>query len=143
MSHRRTRIARKPIIADRTRCIGKDGFSFFPNRFRRDGFFASLGTDELLLYFFLVLAGDRNGLSFYHYDSICTLLRIPLERYVHARDELISRDLIAFDGTRFQALSLPVEVRARERPALRTEEEMEANDAATIRLALQRTFQID
>jgi hypothetical protein len=52
------------------------GFSFIPHRFLTDGFLSALDSDQLLLYFFLVLAGDRNGLSFYSCDSICGLLKI-------------------------------------------------------------------
>ena len=66
-----------------------------------------LGPDELLLYLFLVLTADRNGLSFYGYDKICSLLEMDLDRYVEARCGLIGQDLIAFDGTLFQVLSLP------------------------------------
>jgi len=84
------------------------GFSFIPHRFLTGGFWGSLGPDELLLYFFLVMAGDRNGLSFYSYDKICTLLQMRLDQYIQARDELIDEDLIAFDGTIYQVLSLPV-----------------------------------
>jgi hypothetical protein len=86
----------------------KGGFSFIPHRFLTGGFWNSLSPDELLLYFFLVLAGDRNGLSFYSYDKICTLLKMQLDRYIQARDGLLEKDLIAFDGTLYQVLSLPV-----------------------------------
>ncbi len=70
------------------------GFSFIPHRFLTDGFFASLNPDELLLYFFLVLTGDRSGLSFYSYDKICTLLQMSLDQYLHARDSLIENNLV-------------------------------------------------
>ena len=30
----------------------------------------------IALYFFLVLVSDRNGLSFYSYDAICSLLQM-------------------------------------------------------------------
>lgn len=83
------------------------GFSFIPHRFLTEGFFLALDSDQLLLYFFLVLAGDRNGLSFYSYDSICNLLKMSLDQYLKARDALIDNDLIAFDGTIFQVLDLP------------------------------------
>lgn len=85
----------------------RGGFSFIPHRFLTDGFFSALNPDPLLLYFFLVLAGDRNGLSFYSYDSICSLLHMSVNRYVDARNVLIENDLIAFDGTLFQVLELP------------------------------------
>jgi hypothetical protein len=83
------------------------GFSFIPHRFLTGGFVSALLPGELLLYFFLVLAGDKNGLSYYSYDTICSLLRMPLEAYLQARDALIGYDLLAFDGTIFQVLELP------------------------------------
>jgi hypothetical protein len=85
----------------------RGGFSFIPHRFLTQGFFSALNADPLLLYFFLVLAADRNGLSFYSYDSICALLHMSVDRYVDARNALIEKDLIAFDGTIFQVLELP------------------------------------
>ena len=83
------------------------GFSFIPHRFVLDGFLAALGQKELLLYLFLVLVSDRNGLSFYSYDTICTLLEISLDEYIASRNSLMDKDLIAFDGTLFQVLDLP------------------------------------
>lgn len=129
-------INRPPLVPERVRSIGGRGFAFVPNRFLLDGFFAALDSDELRLYFLLVLAGDRNGVSFYHYDSLCSLLQIRVERYLRARNDLIEKDLIAFDGTRFQVLELPVEPPAVPRP-LRTAEELEADDPATVRLLLE------
>jgi hypothetical protein len=38
------------------------------------GFFAQLSHLERSLYFFIVLAADRNGVSFYAHDRICTEL---------------------------------------------------------------------
>jgi len=83
------------------------GFSFIPHRFLTDGFLSSLSQKELLLYLFLILVSDRYGLSYYSYDSICSLLQITLDQYIKARDVLMDRDLIAFDGTVFQVLDLP------------------------------------
>jgi hypothetical protein len=107
-------IKKKILIADRIRKID-GGFSFIPHRFLTGGFLASIKTHEILLYFFLVFCGDRNGLSFYSYDKICTMLQMSLEQYIFARDSLIKKDLIAFDGTIFQVLSLPRQ--AVEKPA--------------------------
>ena len=63
---------------DRIRKIN-GSFAFIEHRFLRDGFFASLDHHELLLYLFLIIVGDRNGVSFYGYDKICTLLRTSLD----------------------------------------------------------------
>ncbi len=99
-------IKKKILKPNRLRRI-EDGFSFIPHRFLTDGFLASLNQKELLLYFFLVLASDRYGLSFYAYDAICSRLRLSVDDYIEARDGLILKDLIAFDGSLFQVLDLP------------------------------------
>ena len=99
-------IKKKVLNPNRIRRID-GGFSFIPHRFLADGFLASLSQKELLLYLFLILASDRNGLSFYSYDAICTLLQLNLDQYVEARNDLMDKDLIAFDGTLFQVLDLP------------------------------------
>ena len=99
-------IRKKILNPDRIRQI-EGGFGFIPHRFLTDGFLAALGQHELLLYLFLILAADRYGLSFYSYNSICSLLGLTVDQYMKARDGLIKKDLIAFDGTIFQVLSLP------------------------------------
>jgi hypothetical protein len=99
-------IQKKVLNPQRVRQIN-GGFSFIPHRFVLDGFLAALGQKELLLYLFLVVVSDRNGLSFYSYDSICTLLELNLDEYITSRDSLIKKDLIAFNGTLFQVLELP------------------------------------
>lgn len=99
-------IKKKILKADRVRRIN-GGFSFIPHRFVSDGFLSSLSQEELLLYLFLILVSDRHGLSFYAYDSICSLLQITADQYIDARNALVKRDLIAFDGAIFQVLDLP------------------------------------
>lgn len=100
-------ITKRVLNPDRIRKVGK-GFSFIPHRFLTGGFLAALEPTEILLYMFLVLAADRYGLSFYSYDAICNLLKFSLDQYIQARNGLIEKDLIAFDGTLFQVLELPV-----------------------------------
>ena len=99
-------ITKKVLNPNRIRRID-GGFSFIPHCFLTDGFLSSLIQKEILLYFFLILASDRYGLSFYSYDVICPYLEFSMDDYVEARDGLIEKDLIAFDGTLFQVLDLP------------------------------------
>jgi hypothetical protein len=106
-------IRKRILNAGRIRRID-GGFSFIPHRFLTDGFLSALNQKQQLLYFFLVLAADRNGLSFYSYDSICNLLKMSLDQYIKARDGLIETDLIDFDGTIFQVLELPAVPPAKE-----------------------------
>jgi hypothetical protein len=123
---------RTPPRPDRIRRI-TGGFAFVPNQFLHQGFFASLSHAERSLYFFLVLASDRNGVSFYAYDRICDALEITLEDYLLVRNSLIDKDLIAFDGSRFQVLSLPPVPVAPPRPPLVSQDDFEDHDPATIR----------
>jgi hypothetical protein len=99
-------ITKKILNPDRIRRID-GGFSFIPHRFLTNGFLEDLSPPELLLYIFLVLAADRYGISFYSDDRICSLLQLSVEQYIEARNGLIQKDLIAFDGTLFQVLALP------------------------------------
>jgi len=132
MKGKQSHVLRSPVVAERVRSID-GGFSFIPHRFLQGGFFASLEEGELLLYFLLVLAGDRFGVSFYGVDTLCELLRIEITEYVNARNGLIEKDLIAFDGRRFQVLSLPSRPKAYAPGPLCTREDFEGNDPATIR----------
>ncbi len=131
---RTTRFTRPPICPDRVRRIGGDGkgFAFLPNRFLHGGFFASLSQGECSLYLFLVLAGDRDGVSFYAYDRICSALEITLDEYIELRNGLIAKDLVAFDGTCFQVLSLPTKPVVQVRPPLAAPDDFERDDPATV-----------
>jgi hypothetical protein len=137
------KISRQPIFKERVRSINGQGFSFFPHRFLRDGFFVSLSSSELAFYFLLVLAGDRNGISYYHYDSLCSMLQIPVETYIEARNGLIAKDLIGFDGTRFQVLSLPKKPVLNPPEPLKTKQGFEDEDPATIRTVIKRSLGIE
>jgi hypothetical protein len=129
---------RVPLVPDRVRRIAGQGFGFIPHRFLGDGFLSSLDRDELALYIFLVLAANRHGVSFYGYDAICELLHMPAECYIEARNRLIGKDLIAFDGTRFQVLSLPDQPRLPPpRRPLESADDFEDRDPATIRALIR------
>jgi hypothetical protein len=130
---------RQPIRPDRVRSIRR-GFAAFPNRFLHEGFFASLSHEERSLYFFFVLAGDRNGVSYYAYDRICSTLEITPDRFVEARNALIELDLLATDGTRFQVLSLPAQPISRTRAALASRDDFERDDPATIRQLIRASL---
>ena len=99
-------ISKTLILPERKRVLAPP-FAWIDRRFLFDGFLTALSPRENLLYFFLVLVADRNGVSFYSYDKICTMLKIDVDTYVQARDGLIRKQLVAFDGQRFQVLALP------------------------------------
>jgi hypothetical protein len=129
---------KRPVIADRVRRID-GGFSFIPHRFLGDGFFATLTQSELLIYFLLVLVGDRQGLSYYSQDRLCTLLRLTLDEFLIARNGLIEKSLIAFDGFLFQVLSLP-DTPTPGPGALTSRQDLENNDPLTIRQLIDQSL---
>lgn len=131
---------RNALLPQRVRTIN-GSFAFIEHRFLRHGFWASLGHHELLLYFFLVMVADRQGLSFYSYDKICSLLTIGVDEYILARDGLINKDLVAFDGTFFQVLSLPAEP-VRHTRLLRDQEDMRREDPATIHQLIRQGMEM-
>jgi hypothetical protein len=120
-----------PLYPDRIRQI-RGSFAFIEHRLLRDGFWEGLNHYELLLYLFLVIVGDRRGMSYYSYDKICILLKIYVDDYIAARNSLIEKDLIAFDGKLFQVLSLPDKVVKVSHPPIKNQAEMEKHDPATI-----------
>ncbi len=125
-------IEKTPLCPQRLRKI-TGSFAFIEHRFLRDGFFESLTHHELLLYLFLILVADRKGLSYYSYDKICTLLRLSVDEYLWARNALIHKGLIAFDGSLYQVLSLPQSPHAQTASPLKTPEDTAERDPATIR----------
>jgi len=125
-------IRKHPLIAHRLRRL-QGGFAAIEHRFLRDGFWAALDHHELLLYIFLVLVADRQGMSYYSYDKICSLICVSLDEYIVARDGLIDKDLIAFDGRLFQVLSLPAVPKCPGRAPLLCRQDMCRDDPATVR----------
>lgn len=99
-------ISKEPINRQRIRKIS-GSFSWIDHRIISNGFLAAMSRNEILLYFFLILVGDKNGISFYSYDKICNLLKIEADDYIQARNLLIKRSLVAFDNGCFQVLELP------------------------------------
>jgi hypothetical protein len=134
-------ITKTPLSPDGVRKIA-GSFAFIEHRFLRRGFFSVLTHHELLVYLFLVLVADRNGLSYYSYDKMCTLLRMDLDDYIIARDGLIEKDLIAFNGHLFQVLSLP-DLVPRDPESLKGKQDMQTHDPDTIHQIISKSIGVD
>src|SRR5262249_40690649 len=131
-----------PLCPERIRKI-TGSFAFIEHRFLRDGFWSSLSQHELLLYVFFVLVADRNGLSYYSFDKICSLLQLSLDDYLLARNALLKKDLIAFAGPLFQALSLPPTPVPQSADPLHSAQQMAQADPATIRQIIRNSLGAD
>jgi len=130
-------IEKTPLVSHRIRTIN-GSFAWISHRFLRQGFWGSLSHHELLVYLFLVIVGDRQGISYYSFDKICSLVAISPDEYIVARDGLIDKDLLSFDGHLFQVLSLPEQIMSTPRSPLMTKEDMQREDPATIHQIIAR-----
>jgi hypothetical protein len=130
---------KKVLQPNRIRKIN-GSFAFIEHRFLRAGFFEALSHNELLLYLFLTLVANKDGISWYPYDKICAILKWILDEYLEARNGLISKNLIAFDGHVFQVLDLPDQPWEQESKLLKTDQDFEQNDPATIQNLIRMSW---
>jgi hypothetical protein len=98
----------RPLRGDRLRTLERP-FGWIPFRILTSGRLEQLGRGAKLLYFFLCLVADRDGVSFYGDVRLGRLLGLSWLELEAAREELCRHDLLAFDGRVYQLLSLPHE----------------------------------
>jgi len=84
----------------------REGFSWIDRRFVREGWIEKLGSEEILLYFFLVAVADKDGLSYYSDPRVCSLLKIAAPSLARARARLVDLGLLAYEAPLYQVLSL-------------------------------------
>ncbi|HVH71095.1 MAG TPA: hypothetical protein VNB49_08315 [Candidatus Dormibacteraeota bacterium] len=97
----------QPPRPDRRRSIS-GSFSWIDHRFLREGFDQGLTRLEKLLYFVLVAVSNQDGVSFYSDARLAELLDIRFPHELEAaRNELVTRDLIAYERGIYQVLHLP------------------------------------
>ena len=99
-------IPKRILVAQRLRKPPATGWSWLDRRFLREhGDY--LSREAVLLYLFLVAVADRHGLSFYSDHTLTSRLRLSPQVLEKARQELLDRDLIAYQLPLVQVLSLP------------------------------------
>jgi len=96
---------REVIRADRVRAV-PESFSWVDRQLLHGGYLERLTTEEIALYFFLVLVSGPEGTSYWGYPSIARLLKLSEDDLVHATAGLVKKGLIAFRYPTFQVLSL-------------------------------------
>lgn len=95
-----------PLRPERVRSLQKP-FAWLPFVFLTEGHLANLSDRAKLVYLLLLLAADRNGVSFYGDKRILSYFQLSPDELHLARSELIEKDLVAYDGHLYQVLSLP------------------------------------
>jgi len=95
-----------PLRPNRIRTVERP-FAWIPCRLLINGLFADMSDEAKLLYLFLCLAADRQGMSYYGDRRIQSYFQLKPDGIDNARKELIQKDLIAYDGRYYQVFSLP------------------------------------
>src|SRR5208282_6075889 len=99
-------IQKRILVGERLRRPPTTGWSWVDRRFLREhGDY--LSREAMLLYLFLAAVADRHGLSFYSDHTLSSRLRLAQPTLQQARQELLDRDLIAYQLPLVQVLSLP------------------------------------
>jgi hypothetical protein len=95
----------------------KGSFAWIDHRLVRNGFLEVMTHHDMVLYLFLVLVADKNGVSFYRKEKICQAVSLDYNQFEIAKDRLINMNLIAFES--YSMLSpngyyqiLPIETKA-------------------------------
>lgn len=78
-------------------------FAWIDHRLIRNGFLGVMTHEDILLYLFLVLVADKNGVSFYRKEKIGQAMSLDTRQLEIAKDRLIDLKLIAFES--YSALS--------------------------------------
>ena len=99
-------IEKRILVPQRLRRPPATGWSWIDRRFLREHG-DHLSREAILLYLFLAAVADKHGLSFYSDNTLSSRLRLPLPDLEKARQELLERDLIAYELPLVQVLSVP------------------------------------
>jgi len=95
----------------------ESSFAWIDHRLVRNGYLQVMTHDDMVLYLFLILVADRNGVSFYRKEKVCDAVSLDFSQFEIAKDRLVNMKLIAFES--YSVLSpngyyqvLPIESKA-------------------------------
>lgn len=87
-------------------------FGWIPMRFVADGIMKTLRTEEILLYVFLSIVSDRDGMSWYGDKRISELTGMTIVDIINARFVLEQKGFIAYKKPYYQVLKMPQQIGA-------------------------------
>ena len=92
-------VHRPPRFVPRPDCVRRitGSFAWLDHRLLREGHLERLTLEDVGVYVFLVLAADRQGVSYYNHEKVAQVLALSWEEFRDARERLVERDLIAFE----------------------------------------------
>lgn len=87
---------KKIPLPERIRKIN-GSFAWIDHSLLRAGFILTMSLEEIAVYLFLVIAADKDGISYYYLDNICKILGLSIQDFHKVRRSLIEKGLIAFE----------------------------------------------
>ena len=82
-------------------------FGWIPQRFVTDRIIKALCAEEILLYVFLSIVSDKNGMSFYGDKRICELTGLTNIDLINACFTLEKKGFITYKKPYYQILKMP------------------------------------
>ena len=76
----------------------KGSFAWIGHRLMRNGFIKVMTHQDIVLYLFLIIVADKNGVSFYRKEKICEAVSLDYSQFEIAKDRLVNMKLIAFES---------------------------------------------
>ncbi len=83
-------------------------FGWIPQRFVTGGIIKTLSMEGTILYIFLSIVSDEQGISFYGDKKICELVGMTDTELINVRLMLEKRGFIAYKKPYYQVLNLPI-----------------------------------
>lgn len=96
---------KQPLSLTQLRQVPKQ-FSWVDQRLVREHYIDRLSHPACALYLFLLTVADVQGLSYYAEPTLCRRLSMSKDTLRQARQELITRELLAYRRPLYQVLAL-------------------------------------
>ena len=96
---------KQPLSLTKLRTVPKQ-FSWVDQRLIREHYIDALSHQACALYLFLLTVADAQGLSYYSEPTLCRRLSMTQTTLRQARQELITRQLLAYRRPLYQVLAL-------------------------------------
>lgn len=96
---------KQPLSLSQLRKVPKQ-FSWVDQRLVREHYIDGLSHPACALYLFLLTVADAQGLSYYAEPTLCRRLSLSQATLQQARQELITRHLLAYRRPIYQVLAL-------------------------------------
>lgn len=128
-------IPKHPLCTTKLRRVPRQ-FSWVDQRLVREHYIDALSPPACALYLFLLTVADAQGLSYYAEPTLCRRLSMSPATLRQARQELITRQLLAYRRPLYQVLALGAH------PTRAADASSSDEDAVDIKAVFERIWEV-